>query len=126
MAVTLLKLPEGVTSLEFEREDWPAVRDVIVERYGDIEVTKRATTDVVSFGGERFWRPILEWEPNLFARTAKGGTMLEEIATVFGKDGIWVPTPVYDGPLLRPAKRRWRKLVLGAALVAVAIAIMTL
>lgn len=126
MAVTLLRLSDGTTSLEFDREDWPAVRSAIVRRYGDIVVQKRSASDVVRFGGQSFWCPILEWEPNLFAATAEGAAMLEDIATMFGNGGKWAPTPLYGDPHRPPTKRRLPKVIAGTvfalAIIAFALA----
>lgn len=123
MAVTLLKLDDGTTSLEFDREVWPAVRKAIVERYGDIEIKKRAAANVLRFGGQSFWNEILAWEPNLVADTPDGAIMLEDIATLLGRDGTWIPTPVYFGPHRPPPTRSFARLWIGAALVVAVIAL---
>lgn len=97
MAVTLLKLSTGLTSLEFEEADWGAVKDEISRRFGEITVSARGLDDVASFGGQQFRRSILDDEPHLMAETARGATMLEEIAAALGTDGEWVATPVCRG-----------------------------
>jgi hypothetical protein len=54
MAVTLLSLPEGTSSLEFVPEDIEAVRQAISDLFGDA-ISKRDTTySQVAFGGETF------------------------------------------------------------------------
>jgi hypothetical protein len=92
MAVTLLKISGGSTSLEFDEDDWGVVKDEVIRRFGEITVEEQVLDYSIAFGGERFRCSVLADEPHLMAETARGATMLEEIATAFGKGGEWIAT----------------------------------
>ncbi|MEJ7926570.1 hypothetical protein WG908_07350 [Sphingobium sp. AN641] len=79
MAVALLALPSGGSSLEFAPEDTAAVREVIAALFGGIAERLSASYSTVAFAGESF---LLEWEwdePCLIATNARGSELLSQI-----------------------------------------------
>ena len=79
MAVTLLALPNGKSSLEFAPDDIAAVRGAISYLFGEATSELHASYSQVAFGGETFLFEQ-EWDaPCLIASTDTGSLMLEQI-----------------------------------------------
>ncbi|QKS01524.1 hypothetical protein F9288_19280 [Sphingomonas sp. CL5.1] len=79
MAVTLLSLPDGNSSLEFTPDEIEAVRQAISDLFGKVNSEPHATYSQIAFGGEAFIFEQ-EWdEPCLIALTGAGGRLLAEI-----------------------------------------------
>lgn len=79
MAVTLLSLPNGTSSLEFAPDDLEAVRQSISCLFGKTTKELRASYSRVAFGGESFLFEQ-EWDaPCLIASTEGGSLLLAQI-----------------------------------------------
>lgn len=79
MTATLLDLPDGHLSLEFETADVPAVRALIRDRYGPPDVEQGVALSVLRFGGAEFVFQN-EWDdPCLIASTIEGDRILREL-----------------------------------------------
>lgn len=77
MAVTLLALSDGVSSLEFSPEDSAAVREAVAALFGGIAERLSASYSTVTFAGESF---LMEWdEPCLIATNARGSELLSQL-----------------------------------------------
>jgi len=79
MAVTLLPLPYGKSSLEFAPDDSKRVRQAISDLFGKATSELHASYSQVSFGGETFLFEQ-EWDaPCLIASTEAGSLLLAHI-----------------------------------------------
>ena len=79
MAITLLHLPSGHYSLEFDLSDLPSVATAIRKRYGVPEKRLLPTITEYSFGECSFVFQN-EWaEPCLIADTTKGDEILQAL-----------------------------------------------
>jgi hypothetical protein len=79
MAVTLLALSDGRSSLELSPEDSAAVREAVAALFGGIAERLSASYSTVTFAGESF---LMEWEwdePCLIATNARGSELLSQI-----------------------------------------------
>ncbi len=81
MAVSLLHLPNGRVSLEYEPADGPSVRKAINTRYGRMRRRWFVAAGETTFGGERFAAQG-EWgHPCLVSTSELGSDMLCTIAS---------------------------------------------
>ena len=79
MTTQIVKIKNGLTSLEFEEDDMSAVRSTIVALFGKASVTKYVMASEVKFGGETFAFQN-EWDdPCLISGTEQGGEYLQRI-----------------------------------------------
>ena len=79
MAVSLLSLPNGGSSLEFASDDIEAVRHAIFDLFGEAASEQHITYSTVVFGGETFLFQN-EWDDQcLIASTEAGGELLLQI-----------------------------------------------
>ena len=77
--MTLLSLPDGNTSLEFASDDIEAVRQAILDLFGEPTSEQHITYSTIAFGGERFLFQN-EWDdPCLIASTEAGSRLLLQI-----------------------------------------------
>ncbi len=79
MTTQIVKLKNGLTSLEFQEDDMPAVRSTIVDLFGKTSQAKYVMANDVKFGGETFTFQN-EWgDPCLITGTEQGGEYLQRI-----------------------------------------------
>jgi hypothetical protein len=84
MAVTLLALPNGHYSLEFETSNLPSVIAAIHERYGVPGKRRYPILAVYSFGGCDFTFQN-EWDdPCLVAGSEEGSEILKALHAILG------------------------------------------
>jgi hypothetical protein len=80
MAVTLLSLPVGKSSLEFAPDDVHAVWQVISGLFGEVSNERHTTYARIAFGGETFLFEN-EWDEScLIASTEAASRLLTQIA----------------------------------------------
>lgn len=75
MAVALLSLPDGTSSLEFAPDDLEAVRQVISHLFGKATSELRGSYARIAFGGENFLFEQ-EWDAPCLIASTKGGSLL--------------------------------------------------
>lgn len=79
MAVTLLPLSNGTSSLEFAPDDLQCVRGAISHLFGEATCELHASYSRITFGGETFLFEQ-EWDaPCLIASTEAGSLLLVQI-----------------------------------------------
>jgi len=79
MAVALLSLPEGTSSLEFAPDDLESVQQAISHLFGKVSSELRGSYSRIAFGGENFLFEQ-EWDaPCLIASTEGGSLLLAQI-----------------------------------------------
>ena len=79
MAVTLLALSNGHFSLEFEPDDFPAVGEAILDKYGKPTITHYPACASYHFGGSSFTFQN-EWDdPCLISGSSKGDEILTSL-----------------------------------------------
>ncbi|MBB4859068.1 hypothetical protein HNO88_002394 [Novosphingobium chloroacetimidivorans] len=79
MPVTLLSLPNGNSSLEFASDEIEAVRQAILDLFGEAASEPHVTYSALAFGGEKFLFQN-EWDdPCLIASTEEGSHLLLQI-----------------------------------------------
>lgn len=75
MAVSLLSLPNGTSSLEFAPDDLEAVRQAISHLFGKTTDKLRASYSQIAFGGETFLFEQ-EWDAPCLIALNEGGSLL--------------------------------------------------
>jgi hypothetical protein len=76
MAVTLLPLSDGHSSLEFEPSDIPSMASAVRDRYGEVDKRHYAMSTKYRFGGCSFTFQN-EWDdPCLISASAEGDEIL--------------------------------------------------
>jgi hypothetical protein len=76
MAVTLLPLSDGHSSLEFEPADIPSMASAIRDRYGEIHKRHYAMSTEYRFGGCSFTFQNERDDPCLISASAEGDEIL--------------------------------------------------
>jgi hypothetical protein len=75
MAVVLLSLPDGTSSLEFAPDDLEAVRQAISHLFGKATSELRGSYSRMAFGGETFLFEQ-EWDAPCIIASTEGGSLL--------------------------------------------------
>jgi hypothetical protein len=85
MTISLLDLPSGVVSLEFDAADAARLGAALAAHLGPVHVLEQsALYDLVEFGSERFLY-YHEWDPCLISTSAAGAIALRRLCAALSE-----------------------------------------